>query len=120
MLLSNASETSLLSLANIWAANFPTFAGLQTNAFEDPGGFVKHVWFIPSGGQETTGNVAKYDAVPDRASVPPAQPTIITGRSALLYSAITDWSRAGCLWAEQMRISASMLNFPISFLSVSR
>merc|ERR550537_1395753 len=51
-------------------------------ALEDPGGFVRQVLFIPSGGQDTTGNLDKYDAVPDKASVPPAHPTIMTGRPA--------------------------------------
>merc|ERR1719453_1560295 len=83
-------------------------------ALEEPGGLVRQVLFMPSGGQETTGNVAKYEAVPDRASVPPAQPTIITGRSDLLYSAMTDCNLPGCLCAEQMRISASILNFDTS------
>merc|ERR1712193_264091 len=89
-------------------------------ALEDPGGFVRQVLFIPSGGQDTTGNLAKYDAVPDNASVPPAQPTIMIGRLELLYSAITLCRRAGCLCAEQILISASILNFPTSFFKVSR
>merc|ERR1719428_2607987 len=90
------------------------------NALDEPGGLVRQVLFIPSGGQDTTGNLAKYDAVPDNASVPPAQPTIMTGRLELLYSSMTDCKRAGCLCAEQILISASILNFPISFFNVSR
>merc|ERR1719440_163332 len=120
MFVSNASETSLLRDANICAANLPMFAGFTMNALEDPGGLVRQVLFMPSGGQETTGKVAKYEAVPDKASVPPAQPTNIMGRSDLLYSSMTDCKRPGCLWAEQIRISASILNLPISFLRVSR
>merc|ERR1719482_2578313 len=89
-------------------------------ALDDPGGFVRQVLFIPSGGHDTTGNLAKYDAVPDSVSVPPAQPTIMTGRVDLLYSAMTDCKRPGCLCAEQIRISASILNLPISFFNVSR
>merc|ERR1712070_667117 len=89
-------------------------------ALEEPGGFVRQVLFMPSGGQETTGNFARYDAVRERASVPPAQPTIMTGREALLYSAMTDCKRAGCLCAEQMRISESILNLASSFLRLSR
>merc|ERR1719161_1596256 len=116
---SNESEMSLLCFANNWAANLPMLAGLTMKAFEDPGGFVRQVLFIPSGGQETTGKVAKYDAVPDSASVPPAQPTIM-GLSELLYSPITDCKRPGCLWAEQILVSASTLNLPNSFLRFSR
>merc|ERR1711975_27536 len=89
-------------------------------ALEDPGGFVRQGLFIPSGGQDTTGNLDKYDAVPDKASVPPAHPTIMTGRVDLSYSAITDCKRPGCLCAEQILMSASILNFPISFFNVSR
>merc|ERR1719353_569145 len=51
------------------------------NALDEPGGLVRHVLFMPSGGQETTGNLAEYDAVPDKASVPPAHPTNIIGRA---------------------------------------
>merc|ERR1719440_1277225 len=120
MFVSNVSETSLLRQANICAANFPTLAGFTMNAFEDPGGLVRQVLFMPSGGQDTTGNVARYDAVPDNASVPPAHPTIITGRVDLLYSEMTACRRPGCLWAEQIRICASILNFSISFFNVSK
>merc|ERR1711976_786250 len=115
MLASNAASTSLLCFAKSCAANLAMFAGLTINALDEPGGLVRQVLFMPSGGQDTTGNLAKYDAVPDNASVPPAQPTIITGRPHLLYSAMTDCNRAGCLCAEQMRISASMLNLATSF-----
>merc|ERR1711907_856533 len=110
---SSASATSLLWRANACAANFAILDGFRIKALEDPGGFVRQVIFIPSGGQDTTGNLAKYDAVPDNASVPPAQPIIITGRVDLLYSAMTDCNRPGCLCAEQIRISASILNFPV-------
>merc|ERR1719456_1141517 len=79
MLASKLSYTSLFLFAKACAANFATLAGLQMKAFEDPGGFVKQVLFMPSGGQETTGKLDKYDAVPDSASVPPAQPTSMTG-----------------------------------------
>merc|ERR1711862_1067348 len=113
--ISSAAATCALERENICAANFATLAGFKMKALEEPGGFVRQVLFMPSGGQETTGNFDKYDAVPDRASVPPAQPTIITGRPHLLYSAITDCNRAGCLCAEQMRISASILNLPSPF-----
>merc|ERR1711985_210779 len=87
---SSACATSLLRCANTWAANLPILAGFTMKALEDPGGFVRQVLFIPSGGQDTTGNLAKYDAVPDNASVPPAQPTIMIGRAELLYSSMTD------------------------------
>merc|ERR1719420_595504 len=79
MLASSASATSLLWRANNCAANLPILAGFTMKALEDPGGLVRQVLFIPSGGQDTTGNFARYDAVPERASVPPAQPTIMTG-----------------------------------------
>merc|ERR1711904_285703 len=111
---------SLFLFAKACAANFATLAGLQMKAFEEPGGFVRQVLFIPSGGQETTGNFAKYDAVPDNASVPPAQPTIMIGRLDLLYSSMTDCNFPGCLCAEQILISASILNLPTSFFKVSR
>merc|ERR1711988_375947 len=120
MAASRAPATSWLCWANTCAANLPMLAGFTMKALEDPGGFVRQVLFMPSGGQETTGNLERYDAVPDKASVPPAQPTNSTGRVDLLYSSMTDWSRAGCLCAEQIRISASILNLPISFFSVSR
>merc|ERR1712216_77441 len=107
MLSSRTSLMSLLLCAKTCAANLAMFAGLQMKAFDDPGGLVRQVLFMPSGGQETTGNLAKYDAVPERASVPPAHPTIMTGRAVLLYSAMTDCKRAGCLCAEQMRICES-------------
>merc|ERR1719161_1840556 len=90
---SNLLETSLLRCANNWAANLPMLAGLTMKAFEDPGGFVRQVLFIPSGGQDTTGKWDKYEAVPDSASVPPAQPTNITGLPDLLYSVMTDCKR---------------------------
>merc|ERR1719247_2263400 len=81
------------------------------NALEDPGGFVRQVLFIPSGGQDTTGKVAKYDAVPDSASVPPAQPTIMIGLSELLYSAMTDCKRPG---TDALSGTASYLSkFPV-------
>merc|ERR1711887_46032 len=86
MLASNAVPTSWLCCAKSCAANLPMLDGFTMKAFDEPGGFVKQVLFMPSGGQETTGNLARYDAVPDKASVPPAHPTIITGREALLYS----------------------------------
>merc|ERR1711924_201691 len=101
MLASSAAATSLSKRAKTCAANLPTLEGLTMKALEDPGGFVRQVLFKPSGGQETTGNLAKYDAVPDKASVPPAQPTNKTGRADLLYSSMTDCNRAGCLCAEQ-------------------
>merc|ERR1719223_803545 len=72
----SADLISLLERANICAANFATLAGLTMKAFDEPGGLVRQVLFMPSGGQETTGKLAKYDAVPDNASVPPAHPTI--------------------------------------------
>merc|ERR1719183_3266697 len=81
MLASSAAETSSLYRANICAANFATLVGLQMKALEEPGGFVRQLLFMPSGGQDTTGNFDEYDAVPDKASVPPAQPTSITGLS---------------------------------------
>merc|ERR1719262_394323 len=115
-----ASSISVLCLANICAANLPILAGFTMKALEDPGGFVRQVLFIPSGGQDTTGNFAKYDAVPDNASVPPAQPTNMIGRLELLYSSMTDCNFPGCLCAEQILISASILNFPTSFFKVSR
>merc|ERR1712188_137749 len=120
MLSSSECATSLLWRENICAANLPMLAGFTMKALEDPGGFVRQVLFMPSGGQETTGNLAKYEAVPDSASVPPAQPTIMTGREHLLYSVITDCKRAGCLCAEQILICASILNFSTSFFNVSR
>merc|ERR1719242_625200 len=89
-------------------------------ALDDPGGFVRQVWFMPSGGQDTTGNLARYEAVPESASVPPAQPTIITGPVDLLYCRINDSNRPGCLCAEQMRMADSILNFASSFCKVSK
>merc|ERR1712187_799192 len=117
---SSAAATCSLERENICAANFATLAGFIMKAFEEPGGFVKHVLFMPSGGQETTGKFAKYEAVPDKASVPPAQPTIMTGREDFPYSAKRCSKRPGCLCAEQMRISASILNLLISFFRVSK
>merc|ERR1711988_914959 len=102
MLDSSAAATSLFEQANTCAANLPMLEGFTMKALDDPGGFVKQVLFIPSGGHDTTGNFAKYDAVPDRASVPPAQPTIMIGRLELLYSSMTDCNFAGCLCAEQI------------------
>merc|ERR1719506_2170290 len=84
MLASSAVQMSLLRLAKACAANLAMLAGLTMKAFDEPGGLVRQVLFMPSGGQETTGNLARYDAVPERASVPPAHPTIITGCVALL------------------------------------
>merc|ERR1712146_585716 len=115
MLASSASLMSLLLCANTCAANLAILEGFTMKALDEPGGFVKQVLFIPSGGHDTTGNFAKYDAVPDNASVPPAQPTIMTGRVDLLYSSMTDCNFPGCLCAEQILISASILNFPTSF-----
>merc|ERR1712217_613627 len=115
MLASNATAISLSACANNCAANFATLAGFMMKALDDPGGFVRQVWFMPSGGQDTTGNFAKYDAVPESASVPPAQPTIITGPRALLYSPMMASSRPGCLCAEQMRIWDLMQNLASSF-----
>merc|ERR1719487_3212545 len=86
MLASKASLMSLLLCAKACAANLAMLAGLTMNAFDEPGGLVRQVLFMPSGGHDTTGNLAEYDAVPDKASVPPAQPTIMTGRPHLLYS----------------------------------
>merc|ERR1711988_880974 len=54
MAASSASDTSLLDLANICAANLATLEGLQTKALEEPGGLVKQLLFMPSGGQEIT------------------------------------------------------------------
>merc|ERR1719188_2017303 len=96
MLASSAAATCGQWFAKYCAANFATFAGLQMKAFDDPGGFVKQVWFWPSGGQETTGNLAKYEAVPESASVPPAQPTKSNGSVDLLYSPSSASRRAGC------------------------
>merc|ERR1711953_1517899 len=110
MLASSAALTSGQLEENICAANFAMLFGLTMKALEEPGGLVRQVLFMPSGGQDTTGNLAEYDAVPERASVPPAQPTSMMGRADLLYSAMTDSKRLGCLWAEQMRISESILN----------
>merc|ERR1712072_223152 len=44
---------------NICAANLATFAGLIMQALEEPGGFVRQVSLMPSGGQETTGKFAR-------------------------------------------------------------
>merc|ERR1719230_1370595 len=106
MLLVSAAATLGHDPANICAANFATLAGFTMKALDEPGGFVRQVLFIPSGGQETTGKLDKYEAVPDKASVPPAQPTSTIGCFLLLYWAMTSCRRPGCLCAEQMRISA--------------
>merc|ERR1719311_1545460 len=53
---SRAAATSGLACENTCAANLATLAGLTMKAFEDPGGLVRHDWFIPSGGHETTGH----------------------------------------------------------------
>merc|ERR1719199_675870 len=84
MAATNACSTSWLCCTKSCAANFPMLAGLQMNAFEEPGGFVRQVWFMPSGGQEITGWIERYEAVPERASVPPAQPTINMRSTVLL------------------------------------
>merc|ERR1712048_780808 len=89
-----ASATPESHRANSCAANFAMLAGFTMKAFDDPGGLVRQVWFMPSGGQDTTGNFDEYDAVPDKASVPPAQPTIMTGPFDLLYSFRSASSRA--------------------------
>merc|ERR1712048_1171449 len=59
MLASSAPLISLFLQANTCAANLATLAGFTMNAFDEPGGFVRQVLFIPSGGQETIGNSAK-------------------------------------------------------------
>merc|ERR1712083_210378 len=101
MLASRVALTSGQELAKNCAANFATLAGFIMNAFEDPGGFVKQVLFMPSGGQETTGCLERYDAVPESASVPPAQPTMSMGSFLSLYSLRVASRRPGCLCAEQ-------------------
>jgi len=53
-------------------------------ALEDPGGFLRQVSLGPSGGQEITGNREIKEAVPERASVPPAHPTISNGSAEVL------------------------------------
>merc|ERR1711976_638390 len=71
MLASKAAAIFASACANSCAANLATLAGFMMYAFDEPGGFVRQVWFMPSGGQDTTGNLDEYDAVPDKASVPP-------------------------------------------------
>ena len=46
-----------------------TFSVFFINAFELPGGLVKHVALIPSEGQLNTGKALRKEAVPESASV---------------------------------------------------
>jgi len=59
MLLSSAAATLGQECANICAANFATFAGFRMKALDEPGGFVRQLLFMPSGGQETNGCLDK-------------------------------------------------------------
>merc|ERR1712217_530721 len=97
---SSAAATCSLERENICAANFATLAGFTIKALEEPGGLVRQVLFMPSGGQETTGCLERYDAVPESASVPPAQPTMSMGSFLSLYSLRVASRRPGCLCAE--------------------
>merc|ERR1719412_2055625 len=98
-----ASRIVTFDIDKIWAANRAAFAGLQMKALELPGGFVRQVLFMPSGGQLTTGHTAWYDAVPLRASVPPAHPMRTNGSAELLNFFKRCSNRAGCLCAEHTR-----------------
>jgi len=54
-----ASAIGLLARDIICAANFATLLGFMTYALEEPGGFVRQVSFMKSGGQLTTGKLAE-------------------------------------------------------------
>ena len=71
---------SLLMKLKYWAANLAALSGLSISAFELPGGFFMHDSYSSLlGGQLMTGLAEWNDAMPDRASVPPATAMIRTG-----------------------------------------
>jgi len=114
MLSSKAAATCGQCVAKNCAANFATFSGFATEELEEPARFVKQELFMPSGGQDTTGNLAKEEATPERASEPLAQLMSIKGSVDLLYWAMRLSKRPGCLWAEQILIWLGILNFASS------
>ena len=64
----------LMAIENNWATWRTQLPVDLTNELEDPGGFARQVMFKSlSGGQETTGHTEWNEAVPESASVPPAQ-----------------------------------------------
>ena len=78
----------------IWATWRAVFPGDLMKELEDPGGLVRQVWFttVTSGGQETTGNTEWKEAVPERASVPPAHAMMQHGSMESFICSRAAWS----------------------------